>query len=483
MHDPDTALPSYGSSYLYMFASFVVIALGLRMAQAILQPLLLAVFISVISVPVYAWLVQRKVASWLSLLIVISAVVGLLLIILVIVMTSLADFTARQDHYMEQLRVRTLPIRTKLDEWFPEPAPFPDMLDDQNSSGDASSQTSMADSAAADDPGTDGIPAPAPAPAENPPDRDAESTVDLVDAQSANEAGEAATVNSPELQDAAPGVASETALATERLLTGRDAIPVLLPDDEIVPEMAEQQRVLFVPAPAPPRTRKSWRELILGQFDPSMILRLVVSLAGSISQMLSSGILILLTVVFILLEASSFPAKFARAFASEAEKVSDANRARFQAVIDSVRSYIALKTALSVVTGFLIAAWLWLFGVPYAGLWGLLAFLLNYIPNVGSIIAALPALLIAWLDLGWLPAFACAVGFLAVNLAIGNIVEPRVMGRGMGLSPLVVFCCMVFWGWVLGPVGMLVSVPLTMAVRVALEAFDDTRWLGTLLGN
>jgi predicted PurR-regulated permease PerM len=221
----------------------------------------------------------------------------------------------------------------------------------------------------------------------------------------------------------------------------------------------------------------------MGQFDPSLIISLVVSLAGSISQLLSSGVLILLTVVFILLEASSLPGKVARAFASDTGSEALATRERYQSVVESVRSYIALKTVISFATGLLIAVWLWLFGVPYAGLWGLLAFLLNYIPNVGSIIAAIPALLIAWLDLGWLPAVACGIGFLAVNLVVGNFVEPRLMGRGMGLSPLIVFCSMVFWGWVLGPVGMLLSVPLTMAVRVAMEGFDDTRWLGILLGN
>jgi len=115
--------------------------------------------------------------------------------------------------------------------------------------------------------------------------------------------------------------------------------------------------------------------------------------------------------------------------------------------------------------------------------WALLAFLLNFIPNIGSIIAAIPALLIAWLELTTLSAIGCAIGYIAVNVGIGNILEPRLMGRSLGLSPLVVFCSMIFWGWVLGPVGMLLSVPLTMTVHIVLNGFDDTRWIATIMGG
>ncbi len=216
----------------------------------------------------------------------------------------------------------------------------------------------------------------------------------------------------------------------------------------------------------------------MSQFDPGMLISLAASVIGSIGLMLSDTVLVLLTVVFILLEASSFPQKLKTAFQGHENPLGP-----YIQIISSVRSYLVIKTGISILTGVLIAFWLWLFGVPYAGLWGMVAFLLNFIPNTGSIIAAIPALIVAWLDLGVLPCAACGIGYLVVNMVIGNIIEPRMMGRGMGLSALVVFCSMVFWGWVLGPVGMLLSVPLTMGVRVALESFEDTRWIATLLGG
>ncbi|MCA9036140.1 MAG: AI-2E family transporter, partial [Planctomycetaceae bacterium] len=227
-----------------------------------------------------------------------------------------------------------------------------------------------------------------------------------------------------------------------------------------------------------PKSRRTWRQLIMAQFDPGMALSLAATLAATVSQILSNSLLILLTVVFILLEASTVPQKLTAAFGAE-------NRPdiKYQEIVENVQSYIVLKTVVSIGTGLLIAVWLRLFGVPYAGLWGMLAFLLNYIPNIGSIIAAVPALAVAWLDLGLSPCIACGIGYVLVNVFVGNFIEPRLMGRGMGLSPLVIFCSMLYWGWTLGPVGMLLSVPLTMGLRVGLEAFKDTKWIGVLLGN
>ncbi|HEX5739721.1 MAG TPA: AI-2E family transporter, partial [Hydrogenophaga sp.] len=115
-------------------------------------------------------------------------------------------------------------------------------------------------------------------------------------------------------------------------------------------------------------------------------------------------------------------------------------------------------------------------------LWGVLAFLLNYVPNLGSIIAAIPAVLLAMVALDPTGVALVLAGFVAVNMVFGNMVEPKMMGKGLGLSTLVVFLSLVFWGWVLGPVGMLLSGPLTMAVKIAMESDARTRWCAVLLG-
>ena len=138
---------------------------------------------------------------------------------------------------------------------------------------------------------------------------------------------------------------------------------------------------------------------------------------------------------------------------------------------------------MSLVTGLCVSVMLWYLDVDYFVLWGLLAFLFNYIPNIGSIIAAVPAVLIALLVQGPATAGIAGIGFVVINVVMGNVIEPRFMGQGLGLSTLVVFLSLIFWGWLLGSVGMLLSVPLTMIVKIALEASQSGNWLAVLLGN
>ena len=179
-----------------------------------------------------------------------------------------------------------------------------------------------------------------------------------------------------------------------------------------------------------------------------------------------------------MLEASGFPVKLRQALNNP-----DDSLEHFQKITENIKHYLALKTLLSLATGCCVTVMLLMIGVDYAILWGIIAFLLNYIPNIGSIIASVPAVLLAFVQFGPGKAAAVAVGYLAINMLFGPILEPKIMGRGLGLSTLVVFMSLVFWGWVLGPVGMLLSVVLTMIVKIAMESRDDTRWLGILLGS
>lgn len=215
-----------------------------------------------------------------------------------------------------------------------------------------------------------------------------------------------------------------------------------------------------------------------GLLDASRVMRLAADLFNGFGAVLTNAFLILLTVVFILLETASFGVKL-RAVAENP----DDSLSQVRSVTGSVKRYLAIKTLTSLATGIIIGISLRLIGVDNAALWGLLAFLLNYVPSIGSIIAAVPAVLFALIGLGVSGALATAGVFAAVNALIGSVLEPRFMGRGLGLSTLVVFVSLVFWGWVLGPVGMFLSVPLTMTVKIALGANDNTRWVAVLLGT
>lgn len=212
-------------------------------------------------------------------------------------------------------------------------------------------------------------------------------------------------------------------------------------------------------------------------FDPGAVMRWVGSALASFGNVMTNSVLILLTVIFILAENTRFGDKLRIARGDQSAP------AWLNEFSSSIHGYLGIKAAISAVTGLLIYIWLTILGVDYAVLWGLFAFLLNFVPTVGSFIAAVPAVLLALVQLGVGSAGLTLIGFVVVNFVMGSAIEPRWMGKGLNLSPLVVFVSLVLWGWVLGPVGMLLSIPLTIMVKIALAANDDTRWISVMLGD
>lgn len=348
------------SSLLLTAAAFVVVVAGLKAAQGLVNPFLLAVFVAVISAPPLLWLEARGLARGVALVIVIGAVVAALAGLSAVAGASIDDFSRNLPYYGERLEARLA---------------F---------------------------------------------------------------AGEALRGFAPWLGAVLPDTAAGVGAGVGTSVGAAAGL----------------------------------------RLNPAWVLEFAGELFNGLGAVLTDAFLILLTVVFILLEASSFSGKLS-AIAGGARSRA---RAGFDAFAATLRRYLAIKSLMSLGTGAAVGVWLWLLGVDYPVLWGLLAFLLNYVPTIGSVIAAVPAVLLAFVQLGPGAALWSAAGYLFVNVLFGNVVEPRFMGRGLGLSPLVVFLSLVFWGWVLGPVGMFLSVPLTITAKIALATSDDTRWLAVLLG-
>jgi len=330
-----------GASILMTSAAFVIVVAGMKAAQAILVPFLLALFITIITAPVLFWLRSKKLSIWTALIIIIFviAIAGLLLAILV--GNSINQFMVDLPKYQYKL---------------------------QNLSNDA-------------------------------------------------------------------------AISLE-------AFGIKLPP-----------------------------ELIQEHFDPSIIMGLVGTMLQELGGLLANGFLIMLCAIFMLVEASIFPSKLKAAFGSAATEDSDLIE-----FTRNLKKYMAIKTAISILTGLLVWVWLKIVGVDYAELWATLAFLLNFVPNIGSVIAAVPAVLLSAVQFDIATALLVAFGYTVLNAVIGNFVEVRYMGKGLGLSTFIVFLSLIFWGWLLGPVGMLLSLPLTMMLRIGLDNNSDTRWLAVLLG-
>ena len=216
---------------------------------------------------------------------------------------------------------------------------------------------------------------------------------------------------------------------------------------------------------------------LLSRFDSSLLVDFANQALRYTATAFSSLLIIALIVVFMLFEAATFRYKVRIAFTgADAEE-------RFSRVMHEIQHYIGIKTLVSVATGLLIGVWVGVLGVDFAIFWGLVAFVLNFIPNLGSIIAAVPTTLLAMVQIGVGRGLLVALGYLVVNMVIGNFIEPHLMGRRLGLSTLVVVLSLVFWGWVWGPIGMLLSVPLTMVVKIMLENTEEFRWVAVLLGD
>jgi predicted PurR-regulated permease PerM len=190
----------------------------------------------------------------------------------------------------------------------------------------------------------------------------------------------------------------------------------------------------------------------------------------------TQAFIVAIIVVFVLAEATIFPFKFQAILGHDR-----ASRMRITRTITEVQAYLGIKTVISLATGLLAGLLCWATGLDFPVLLGLVAFVLNFIPTIGSIIAAAPAMVLALILYDWPWMLLVGLGYLSINTVFGQILEPNVMGRRMGLSTLVVVLSLLFWGWLWGPVGALLSVPLTMVLKIALENTPDLRWIAILL--
>lgn len=221
------------------------------------------------------------------------------------------------------------------------------------------------------------------------------------------------------------------------------------------------------------------REEAMLHLNSGLMVNLARSTLSSLGVMFTNVFLIVFIVIFLLLEGAVLSDKVKLAFGANAFKPT----AGVQAFMAQVNKYLLIKGIISFATGLLVTLFLWLMGIDFPLMWGLIAMLMNFIPNVGSLLAAIPAVLLALVQYGLPEAGMVALGFVAINTLMGNLIEPRFMGDNLGLSPLVVFLSLVVWGWLFGIIGMFLSIPITMILKLALEHNTGTKWIAVLMGS
>jgi predicted PurR-regulated permease PerM len=214
----------------------------------------------------------------------------------------------------------------------------------------------------------------------------------------------------------------------------------------------------------------------MGEVDASTRVQTMAEpVLWSTVNVLQTLILVVVTTAFIQVDAPGIRRAVAK-------RVKDPRRAaRFTGAVDEIQRYVIVKGLLSAANGLLLGLWTAAWGVEGALLWGVLAFALNFVPVVGSLIAAVPPVLLGLMMGGPGVGLGVAAGYVAVNLIVDNVLEPRVMGRAVGISPLVVLLAMLFWGFVLGPIGALLSVPLTVVVKTGLATSPKLAWVAVLM--
>ncbi len=211
--------------------------------------------------------------------------------------------------------------------------------------------------------------------------------------------------------------------------------------------------------------------------NSKQIMSFTTSIMQSMGSMFTNGFVVLLSVIFMLLESNHFKAKI-ELFGKNSEAIN-----HIYVITAQIKEYMVLKAVISIFTGLIVWVALAIVGTDYAFLWAVVAFLFNFIPNIGSIIAAVPAVLLTLVQFGGVSALVVAGIYTAINIVIGSIIEPKVMGKGLGLSTLVVFLSLIFWGWLLGIVGMLLSIPLTIMIKIILDDNENSKWIAILLGT
>jgi len=199
---------------------------------------------------------------------------------------------------------------------------------------------------------------------------------------------------------------------------------------------------------------------------------------GTLAVFLASLIAVLVVLLFILMEAPGTH--------SRVDLVKHAGGPDFSLLLNSatdIQKYLGVKTLISAATGLLAFVWCWAFGLKFPLLWGILAFLLNYIPAVGSTLAAIPAIIEGLVTNGPGCAIGVSIGYAIINFSLDNFLQPMLLGRRFGISGLVVVLSVIFWGWLWGPVGMFLAVPLTMMMKVLMENTHEFRWVSAAMAK
>lgn len=213
-------------------------------------------------------------------------------------------------------------------------------------------------------------------------------------------------------------------------------------------------------------------------FQPGRIFQTLLYFVSALLGTVSNVGFTLLIFIYMLASAPNFSHRLRSGLATDPPML-----ARFSYFASSISTYLLIKSWLGALVAIFQIILMWFLGINFAILWGVFSFLFNFIPNIGFYISLIPPLLIALLTLGWIKAIIFAVVYTLINNFFDIVIAPRYLGKGLDLSTIVTFLAVVFWAWILGPIGAFLALPLTVMVKtLLLEPFPETQLLAQLMG-
>lgn len=516
-------------TYSGITAAILIILAGIHAARSILGPFLMATFFTVLLISPINWLKKRGFSAGFSMTVVIIVVVICGLVCTTVIGGQVAQFAKNLPEYRDQFNDTLKSYDISIEEFLPpflrsddtkdEVEPAPEGEDPERTEESAGSETAPEPSSEPDSSPKEPTAPPSRAPRV---EKLPSSTVAQDESQASEERrSHTATAlvaytepveqldpddgQEPKTMPEGDALDDSIALAVDggknetlgEVVTSFEKS--ILPDDPKSRLIMDDPPEFFADAdkraeranenledesdPANDTTYESERRLpappitAVGASSQSLF-QFLSGLAGELSYFLSTAFIVMLLVVFMLIETANIPAKL----------VSVLGKRRFtnthiDKVIDDIRNYMVIKTEMSLIIGVSVTILLMVTNVQYPILWGFVAFLLNYIPNIGSVVAAIPPIVLATVEHGVLIGCVNCVAFVALNCTVGYVLEPRLLGKGLGLSPLIVLMSLIFFGWLLGPVGMFLSPPLAVVMKIIFQAFPETRWVAALMAN
>lgn len=463
--------PSLLKNYCVILSSIIVILAGVYSARSILGPFLLASFFAVLLVMPMNWLTSKGVCQWLALTVI---SIGVLLVgggAATIVGSQIAQFASDIPEYRHRfittLEENNLHIGDAIPFFKEDPDPEPEPEPQKSTSQGAESPRQEKA-----------------APKEPVQSKEILNLKEEKTSRGVEQSAWEAPIDQENAEEIVLGPYLEKAL-DEGIISLN---PLDLSQETPEPNfglLPETPRPIIDPDPLTVKDERDDTSSISDDLSSTAValssqqlFKFLAGLATELSYIASNALIVTLLVIFMLLEAAMIPKKLIAALGER-----NFVNSRIMGVVHDIRRYMAIKTFMSLAVGVLVIILLYATNVQYPLLWGFVAFLLNYIPNIGSVVAAIPPIVLAVVDHGIVVGAVDTVFFVLINCVIGYGLEPRLLGKGLDLSPLIVLIALIFFGWLLGPVGMFLSPPLAVVTKIICLSFPETRWIAALMAG